>query len=560
MKKPQNRLSRLILREAVELADLPHHRNLLNRYLYIAKNQGYQGLDEEQKKSVRSIIRLYHPQSTLYRSLRPVIEDIIPFLAQPSPKVRYSHFNYPLDDQDSASGGEKYSVSYNYDPIPERGSAEVELKPKLLLSEPEFRLDSGLSPPFPQVLSMAPCREDIQKMYDLQGIVGEESNKELLIYGICAKANIGIESLSGSGKSALLYATLGALSDEDYCIVHQATQKSLYHNSHLAQAHYFIVPELQKIFTLEIEEIIKNMAEGAEATYTRTNSKGTGIDSFSLKDKSIIYTFALTNKHFQQRDEEFIRRFIVLHTDISISQNELVARSYAHLDFWSISDEYKKEYFNSWMKHLKTCLSSTSKVRNPFLEHLVDTMPKQISGKMRFRSMIKHLQTLIKGSTLFHYSSTESRLSKFSSDIFSTLHDNSRVLELFGDTLIDNIYGINVLERCVLNYLGSEPQDYESIKERFIEDYQPGVSFDSLINSLSQKEITKVKGSYITCQLPIITLDPVEAYDNALELMLNHYPKAVEYWKSECETQPEFLREKRTPEKMLEKGGEVKNA
>src|SRR3989338_5109361 len=104
--------------------------------------------------------------------------------------------------------------------------------------------------------------QDIHQFFDAHGIVGEERMRELLVYAVVARANIGIESLAGSGKSAVLQTLLKAIPAERYLIINQGTLSSLYHNPSGNTVDYWVIPELQKIFTKNIEEVIKNLTEG----------------------------------------------------------------------------------------------------------------------------------------------------------------------------------------------------------------------------------------------------------------------------------------------------------
>jgi len=115
---------------------------------------------------------------------------------------------------------------------------------------------------------------------------------------------------------------------------------------------------------------------------------------------------------------------------------------------------------------------------------------------------------------------------------------------LFWNNLIDNIHGINVMERCVLNYLEDGPQDYETLNQKFSDNYNLDLSFESLISSLSRKKAVEKKGEQITSSLPKIDINPSEAYDHARDLMLKSFPESSEFWMSECEKQLENTEER----------------
>jgi hypothetical protein len=377
----------------------------------------------------------------------------------------------------------------------------------------------------------------IHSFFSFQGIVGEEKNRELMMYGLVARANMGIESLSGSGKSALLYALLKALPPERYLTIHQATDRSLYHNPKINSSNYIIIPELQKIFSKDIEEIIKNLTEGVDSTYTRTNSKRNGVDTFKINKKPILYSFAITNKHLKERDDEFYRRFIIFHTDISREQNKKVALSFAERE---LQPEATTDDYSAWQSHISNCLDSTAEIKNPFLPHIIESLPPEISEQVRFRSSVKYLHQLICGATLFN-STANNNVDKINQKyLFSGLSDNLKVTELYEQVLVDNLYGLSVIDRALLNLLDDEPTHTGAVKQKFGEVYATSIPIEDSLSKLTASGLVGKEGDAYRLRIaPKITLNPERALDAADKFMQLHYPKYRDQWHELCLKQME---------------------
>ncbi len=370
----------------------------------------------------------------------------------------------------------------------------------------------------------------IHSFYDSQGLVGEYENRELLVYGALSRTNIGIESIAGSGKSALLYAFLKAIPEEEYFTIHQSTAKAFYNNPAINNAHIWVIPELQKIFSQDVEEIIKNLTEGVAITHTRTNKNHDGIDTFEITPKTIFYSFAITNKHLKYRDDEFYRRFVILHTDVSKEQNSKVAVHYAQADFSSsdLSDTPKRIL----QHHLKNCLSSKTVVKNPFLEGILESFPREIKGHVRFRTAVKYLQALTKGKTLYEQSTTQS-----SPLLFSSITEVVQTLSLYKHTLVMNLHGINALEAGLLQVLekNSEGISLNTLQEHFHDEYSSTLSCTDLIDTLFSRELVRKDADKIfSVPFPKISFSPTDLLEKASALMKKEYPKEHDSWYELC--------------------------
>ncbi len=366
----------------------------------------------------------------------------------------------------------------------------------------------------------------IHAFYDSQGLVGEYENRELLIYGALSRTNMGIESIAGSGKSALLYAFLKAIPEKEYSTIHQSTGKAFYNNPAINNARIWVIPELQKIFSQDAEEIIKNLTEGVSITHTRTNKNRDGVDTFEITPKTIFYSFAITNKHLKYRDDEFYRRFVILHTDIRKEQNNNVAKHYAQTDF--SSSEQSNTPKRLLEHHLKICFASEAIVKNPFLESIIESFPQEIKGHVRFRSSVKYLQSLTKGKTLYEQSTLNQE-----PFLFSSLSDAVDILSLYQHTLIMNLHGINSIEAGLLQVLEKNPEGstFEEVQKKFREEYLASFPCSEIIEKLTDQElIKKEKDRFFVIPFPKSSFSPENLLEKASTLMKKEYPKEHDRW------------------------------
>lgn len=398
-----------------------------------------------------------------------------------------------------------------------------------------------------------PRTKDIHTAYQREGIVGDFATRELLFYSILGKVNVGIESLPGSGKSALLHATLRLLPPKEYVVVNHATTGSLYTNPALQQASFIVIPELQKVFTPEIEEIIKNLAEGQASTHTRTSADRRSVDTLRIDKKSILYSFAITNRHHKKQDEEFLRRFLVLHTDISTKQSKDILKEYARSTFLAPTHNNEEEQFDKegFTHHLACCIASKRTILNPYLEYITANLPTTISNTLRIRSCIKYFDFVIQGATRFYRENTfetsvgagiegkrgveqgcKGRVN--SGIIFSHYHENAQVLPLVGEAIVNTIYGLDVLDRAVLS-LNTQDRPVQEFKDDFYTTFGSSAiirkRLDESLERLVDQGLLRVDTRiHSTSQLPQFVFNKDEAIAAADARMREFYPAQREEW------------------------------
>jgi hypothetical protein len=360
----------------------------------------------------------------------------------------------------------------------------------------------------------------IEDFFRDQGIIGEDNNAKLLVYATAAKSNIGIESLAGSGKSALLYALLKAIPEERYLVIHQATASSLFNNPRANEVDFWVIPELQKVFNRDIEDVLKNLTEGIPATYARTSNNRKGVDNISISKKSVLYSFATTNRHMKKRDDEFRRRFIIINTNISKEQNRKVAQYIAQRDFNTIKPT------NLQLKsHLEMCLQDDTSVKNPFLPYLIETMPAQITGEIRFRTAIQYFQALVNGCAKYNQRGD-----------FATLNDNLEVLDLYRDILVDNIFGLDVGERACLNLFDKKKKSQDEVQRLFESNYS--LPFVDNLNGLIEKDLLSKSGNNLKLKKELdFNVNWNYAFTHADDIMKDEFLNKRDKWFEICKKQ-----------------------
>jgi len=377
--------------------------------------------------------------------------------------------------------------------------------------------------------------QDLDTYYLSSGIVGERNVRTLLVYGALARAHLGIESFSGSGKSALLHSFLELLPQREIYTLQQGSDKFFLSDKNINDYSFLVIEELQKLDSLAFKELIKTLTEGKEATYTRSNRQHDGVERIIISpDKSIIYTLATSNTYFKHKDEELNRRFIVFYTDISKEQNEEIIRSYAsrQMEDPPKQKNEKDEVKLRLKRHIESCLEVEYFFVNPLLPYLVEHFPEEIKSNVRVRSFVRHFNSLVQGCTLFHYPQNLSA----EGGLFASLQTNQQVCEQYGGFFYDNILGISVVERAILSRLNmGQKYTVEDIFTDFQTNYCTSKlnlirsSLDNLYElgfiEKNEKKIVRIREDR---RLQMI--DWSEAFDYAARLMKDKYSRISAKW------------------------------
>ncbi len=394
----------------------------------------------------------------------------------------------------------------------------------------------------------SPSIEDIGTFFEHQGVVGEERTRELLVYAALGRAAVGIEGLSGSGKTKLKDALLQLLPEAMYKEIRSVSGKALFYDSKLREGKidFLVMAELQKaIGDPKVKEILKDLSEGSSSRHEKVNSARDGVDTLEIKADSLIYTFAIGNEYAKSknRDAELLRRFLVLHTDMSEEQNRKVTLADDHPAAEQEAHEYQDQKFKSY---ITSCLNSEYEVYNPFLDYLITALPPSLSSRNNnMKSFKRYLRKLIAGSTIYHHQERPEERGDGRKIIFSTLYDNGRVVSLDGNVIPNNLRRISVVERAILNSLPPE-QGYtlDEIDQSLIyfdekaQLLKPSVEHLVELGLLVEKPSSeKSFPQYFKGDEEGPSFDWKVALDEAEEIMRKEYPLVVDQWRTHCQAE-----------------------
>lgn len=394
----------------------------------------------------------------------------------------------------------------------------------------------------------SPSIEDIGTFFEHQGVVGEERTRELLVYAALGRAAVGIEGLSGSGKTKLKDALLQLLPEAMYKEIRSVSGKALFYDSKLREGKidFLVMAELQKaIGDSKVKEILKDLSEGSSSTHEKVNSSRDGLDKLEIKADSLIYTFAIGNEYAKSknRDAELLRRFLVLHTDMSEEQNRKVTLADEHPAAEQEAHEYQDQKFKSY---ITSCLNSEYEVYNPFLEYLITALPPSLSSRNNnMKSFKRYLRKLIEGSTIYHHQERPEEMEEGRKIIFSTLYDNIRVVSLDGNVIPNNLRRISVVERAILNSLQPEKgYTLDEIDQSLIYFDEKAQLLKPSVEHLVELGLLVEKPSsersfpqYFKGDEEGLSFDWKVALDEAEEIMRKEYPLALPAWKAQCQAE-----------------------
>jgi len=319
------------------------------------------------------------------------------------------------------------------------------------------------------MIILQPQLSDVRKWYESKGLVGEGRLSILQTLLAIKKQPFGIESLAGAGKSATLDLLANhKLNGEEILLPKESVYimgvgsktAQMYKEAEINKAKLIYVEELQKAgSSLEITEMLKNLAEGKEFTRDVTDMAGGSVKTQKiLKGKGIMYTLAIENKH--KNDEEMKRRFIVMSTDVSQEQTKKVVTRKAQERFAKERlVEISEEEIDSLRRHIKGCLELDNiKFQNPYAEALSEYMP---TPDQKVRSFVGHYFNVVDAVSLYHYKDrlmTSRKDGK--TDLFVTIQDVYVANLLYNDYFTMDIHSIPPLGKEIL--LAFNKIDYEN--------------------------------------------------------------------------------------------------
>lgn len=197
--------------------------------------------------------------------------------------------------------------------------------------------------------------------------------------------NFLINAYSGTGKTVIMNAVFGLLEGTGitYQVIEQLSDTALWYDmDSLNSARFVAIPEAQKC-PENIIEILKTWADDRPAIRKRTDVTIGDIRQQTLYPKFVFMCKAVENKKGDAfLDAELERRYMVTHTNPTVSQTETVLKyklnqaASPQQDLQTMDDDEIAGLKN----HIRDCIiarddSSATKIRNPCAPFLFDVIP-----------------------------------------------------------------------------------------------------------------------------------------------------------------------------------------
>lgn len=252
-----------------------------------------------------------------------------------------------------------------------------------------------------QIITLA----DLNKYFDDQGFVGDESTRLGLSIAIIRRKAVGVVSGAGTGKSAVVDTTLKLFKEQQiYKMGAGSNAAQAYNANKINAADLIYITELQKMASGDVAlEMLKDLGEGKD--YKREVVKHGGnspnMQQKIKKGKAIVYTKAIENDF--KTDDELQRRYPNFTTDMSSDQNRKVIISKAGKRGQPFKDAKLStlEKFNL-QKHMSDLLAEDANnytFVNPMAEFLAVSIPHTFAIS---RSYTDHYFDLVEGVAFFN--------------------------------------------------------------------------------------------------------------------------------------------------------------
>lgn len=224
---------------------------------------------------------------------------------------------------------------------------------------------------------------------------------------ILEDTNFCIKAYSGTGKTVLMEAISALLPDNYmYTVEHMSETAIWYDEDKINKARFVAIPEAQKI-PEGVMEIIKTWADGRTAERKKTDvTIGATVGQW-LHPKYVLMAVAVENdKGSAMFDTELERRCMIMHTNPTVKQTELVVRhkllnsALPKATMSSMTDEEIK----GLKKHLEVALrerdeDDATNIKNPCAPFLFEAIPSAFPVS---RSKVQYLLKLINAIARFY--------------------------------------------------------------------------------------------------------------------------------------------------------------
>ena len=224
---------------------------------------------------------------------------------------------------------------------------------------------------------------------------------------ILEDTNFCIKAYSGTGKTVLMEAISALLPDNYmYTVEHMSETAIWYDEEKINKARFVAIPEAQKI-PEGVMEIIKTWADGRTAERKKTDvTIGATVGQW-LHPKYVLMAVAVENdKGSAMFDTELERRCMIMHTNPTVKQTELVVRHKllnSALPKATMSSMTDKE-IKGLKKHLEVALRDRDEdeatiIKNPCAPFLFEAIPSAFPVS---RSKVQYLLRLINAIARFY--------------------------------------------------------------------------------------------------------------------------------------------------------------
>lgn len=224
---------------------------------------------------------------------------------------------------------------------------------------------------------------------------------------ILEDTNFCIKAYSGTGKTVLMEA-IGNLLPKDYVytVEHMSETAIWYDSEKINNARFVFIPEAQKI-PEGVMEIIKTWADGRTSERTKTVVTYDATVVTRLHPKYVLMAVAVENdKGSQMFDTELERRCMIMHTNPTVKQTELVVKhklmnsALPKATMSSMSDEE----IEGLKLHIQRALTERDEddatiIKNPCAPFLFDAIPSAFPVS---RSKVQYLLRLINAIARFY--------------------------------------------------------------------------------------------------------------------------------------------------------------
>ena len=221
--------------------------------------------------------------------------------------------------------------------------------------------------------------------------------------------NFCIKAYSGTGKTVLMEAIARLLPDEFIYVVEHMSETAIWYDSEsINTARFVLIPEAQKI-PEGVMEIIKTWADGrkSQRKVTDVTMKYKTTHTQTLHPKYVLMAVAVENdKGSAMFDAELERRCMIMHTNPTVKQTELVVKHklmHSALPRTTLSS-MKEEEVETLRQHLLKAIRERDEddatiLKNPCAPFLFNAIPSAFPVS---RSKVQYLLQLITAIARFY--------------------------------------------------------------------------------------------------------------------------------------------------------------